>query len=279
LLRIGIRLHDMKAGTLKERAGYAKEQGFSCVHLALGKTVDGFKMKPETFTSGLAREIKESFEGAGVDIAVLGCYKNLAHPDIEEVKKLQKLYVAHLRMAAILGCSVVGTETGAPNAPYTYEPLCHTEAALQAFLRGVVPVVEAAENLGVLFAIEPVWNHIVWNPKIARRVLDEIASPNLRIIFDPVNLLSIENYEERESVIDEAMDLLAPEIEVVHLKDFRIDDGKMTSIAAGTGMMKYDKILKFLKENKPSIEATLENTKPENAVATREFIEKVYNEV
>ena len=81
------------------------------------------------------------------------------------------------------------------------------------------------------------------------------------------------------SSIDEAMELLAPEIEVVHLKDFKVEDGKMVSIAAGTGMMKYDKILKFLKENKPSIEATLENTKPENAVQTREFIEKVYNEV
>ncbi|MBR3623293.1 MAG: sugar phosphate isomerase/epimerase, partial [Selenomonadaceae bacterium] len=107
MLRLGIRLHDMKAGTLKERAGYAREQGFSCVHLALGKTVQGFKMTPETFTSGLSREIKKSFEGEGVDIAVLGCYKNLAHPDINEVRKLQKLYEAHLRMAVILGCSVV----------------------------------------------------------------------------------------------------------------------------------------------------------------------------
>ena len=79
-------------------------------------------------------------------------------------------------------------------------------------------------------------------------------------------------------MIDEAMELLAPEIEVVHLKDFKVEDGKMVSIAAGTGNMKYDKILKFLKETKPSIEATLENTVPENAVQTREFIEKVYNE-
>lgn len=279
MLRLGIRLHDMKAGTLKERAGYAREQGFSCVHLALGKTVQGFKMTPETFTSGLSREIRKSFESEGVDIAVLGCYKNLAHPDNAEVKKLQKLYEAHLRMAVTLGCSVVGTETGAPNEAYTYEKACHTETALQAFLRGVAPVVEAAEKLGVFFAIEPVWNHIVWNPKVARRVLDEIASPNLRIIFDPVNLLSIENYEDRERVIDEAMELLAPEIEVVHLKDFKVENGKMVSIAAGTGNMKYDRILKFLKETKPSIEATLENTVPENAVQTREFIEKVYNEV
>lgn len=55
---------------------------------------------------------------------------------------------------------------------------------------------EYAEKLGVIVAIEPVCRHIVNNAKRARKVLDAIDSPNLQIIFDPVNLLDESNYQE-----------------------------------------------------------------------------------
>jgi len=278
MLQLGIRLHDMQAGTLAERAAIAREQGFSCVHLALNKTIPDFPMRPEAFTAGLGKYLRNIFAAEGIDIAVLGCYQNLAHPDPVTVKKLQRLYVAHLRMARAMGCSVVGTETGATNAEYQYEPTCHTETALQSFLRGVVPVVEAAERLGVILAIEPVWNHIVWKPQVARRVIHEIASPNLRLILDPVNLLSIENYEQRDTVIGEALDILGEYVEVVHLKDFRVEEGRLVSVAAGTGLMDYREIMAYLKQNKPFVQATLENTVPENAVRAREYLAGVYAE-
>ena len=41
-------------------------------------------------------------------------------------------------------------------------------------------------------AIEPVVKHIVYDARRARTVLDEIGSPNLQILFDPVNLLNME---------------------------------------------------------------------------------------
>ena len=44
-MNIGIRLHDTAPGTLSERLGFAKAQGFSCAHLAMSKAVDGFSMQ------------------------------------------------------------------------------------------------------------------------------------------------------------------------------------------------------------------------------------------
>ena len=127
-------------------------------------------------------------------------------------------------------------------------------------------------------AIEPVWNHIVWKPQVARRVIHEIASPNLRLILDPVNLLSVENYEQRDKVIGEALDILGEYVEVVHLKDFRVEKGKLISVAAGTGLMDYREIMAYLKQSKPYIQATLENTVPENAVRAREYLAGIYAE-
>ena len=43
-----------------------------------------------------------------VDIAVLGCYLNLADPNKEQLEKTVHRYMAHIRFASLLGCGVVG---------------------------------------------------------------------------------------------------------------------------------------------------------------------------
>ena len=277
-MQVGIRLHDVVQGTIEQRAHTAREQGFSCAHIALSKLCD-YKMTIPELTPGWAMYLKRVFAREDVDIAVLGCYLNLATPDKEALLRTQEVYKAHFRFASILGCGVVGTETGAPNTEYKFEEACHTDEALQTLITNLRPVVRCAESAGVIFALEPVYKHIMWNPKQTRKVLDEIDSPNLRIIFDPVNLLDISNYERREDIFAEAMETFGDEIAMIHIKDFTVEGDKLISCAAGTGMMNYDAILKFAKQHKPYVHATLENTKPENAVKAREFIEKRYSEV
>lgn len=278
-MQLGIRLHDTTKLPFEERIADVHNLGFACGHLALAKVIDEFPTTDEALTPGLAMYIKNVFAKNDVDIAVLGCYLNLADPNRERLEKTVHRYMAHIRFASWLGCGVVGTETGAPNETYTFTPECHTEEALQLFIQNVRPVVKYAEQMGVVFAIEPVYRHIVWNPRQARRVLDEINSPNLQIIFDPVNLLDIANYQDREEIIREAIGLLGPDIAMVHLKDFRIEDGKMISVGCGLGEMDYTDILKFMKERKPFIHATLEDTKPENNQQVKNFILRKYAEV
>ena len=44
-------------------------------------------------------------------------------------------------------------------------------------------------------------------------------------------------------------------------------------------ILNYPLLLKKIKEHKPYVHCTLENTVPENAVATREFMERTYASV
>ncbi|MGN0377129.1 MAG: sugar phosphate isomerase/epimerase family protein [Suilimivivens sp.] len=277
-MQLGIRLHDTKNLPLGDRLTEVNKQGFSCVHLALSKVIEENSVAPEALTPGYAMYLKRLFWEKKLDIAVLGCYLNLANPDPDKLKEIVERYKAHIRFAALLGCGVVGTETGAPNVEYKYEPACHSEEALELFIKNLRPVVEYAEKMGVIFAIEPVWNHIVYNPSRARKVLDEIGSPNLQIILDPVNLLDISNYEHQVEIVKEAVELLGKDVAVVHIKDYVVKDGKLDSVAAGTGNMDYTAIMKFIKERKPYIHTTLENTVPENAVQARKYIQKLWEE-
>lgn len=284
-MQLGIRLHDVNAGlapelqTMEARAAKAREEGFSCVHLAFAKVIKGVTFDHCALNEGHAMHTKRVFAQNGLDVAVLGCYLNLAYPDPEKLKEIQSRYFGHLRLAALMGAGVVGTETGAPNPEYKMDANTHSEEALESFLRGLAPVVECAEHWGVSMAIEPVWKHIVYNADRAVKVLDAIKSPNLRIILDPVNLLYPGNADDQEKVIGDAIDKLGEHVAVVHLKDFAREGGGLRSIAAGTGEMDYTQILRFMKERKPYIQATLENTSNGNAVAAREFLQRKYGEL
>ena len=74
------------------------------------------------------------------------------------------------------------------------------------------------------------------------------------------------------------MELLGDDIAMIHIKDFVVEDGKLVSVAAGTGEMDYTKIMKFIRERKPYVHVTLENTVPENAVAAREYIQNLWEQ-
>ncbi len=277
-MQLGIRLHDIEKGTIEHRLSVAHKQGFACGHLALSKMISEYSVDNSALTPGFAMYLKRLFAKNELDIAVLGCYLNLGNPNADSIQKSTEKYMAHIRFASLLGVGVVGTETGAVNEKYATEDANFTEEALEIFIKNLRPIVDYAEKMGVIVAIEPVCRHIVCNPKRARKVLDAIGSPNLQIIFDPVNLIEIWNYEQREEIFAEAIELLGKDIAVVHIKDFIIEDGKMISVAAGTGMMDYTQIVKFIKEQKPYIHVTLENTVPENAVEARKFFQGLWDE-
>ena len=94
-----------------------------------------------------------------------------------------------------------------------------------------------------------------------------------------MNLLDISNYQNREEIFAEAIDLLGDDIAMIHLKDFQVQEDKLVSVGAGLGEMNYETILKFVKEKKPYIHATLEDTKPDNAVSAKEHVESVLERV
>ena len=277
-MQIGIRAHDVLGDTLDETFANIQRQGFVCAHLALTKSVKSFPVTPENETPGLAKYVRRLADAHGLDIAVLGNYNNLCNPDPEQLKDIQNTYTAAIRFASVLGCSVVGTETGAVNTEYVYDPANASEEALNTFITNLRPVVRTAEKFGVILAIEPVVRHVVCTAQRARRVLDAIDSPNLQIIYDPVNLLWPQDVPDQDAHIRQAFDLLGPDIAVIHCKDFLVKNGEFEEVAAGLGGLDYPLLCRENKKHKPYIQCTLENTTPDNAVAARKFLQKSYDE-
>ncbi len=269
-MNIGIRLHDTLPGTLRQRLTYARDQGFTCAHIAMSKAVEGFSMAdaPRLLTPDLAASVREDLEATQMECAVLGCYLNLADPDPERRAATQEIYRAHLRFSTLMGARVVGTETYArPDTPFG-EPAPVSEEAFRLFMEGLKPVVRFAEEAGAILAVEPVHSHIISTPERAQRMLEELPSDHLQIILDSVNLIGPGHDRDADAIIDDAIRRLGDRVRVLHMKDFTVKpDGGIRSQACGTGLMRYDRLLAFgISHDLPM---TLEDTVPSNAEAAR----------
>lgn len=275
-MNIGIRLHDVKGDTIEDKLRSAAEQGFTCVHLALAKLLPGFAMEdaPSLLTPALAASLRSLLDRYALHPAVLGCYLNLATPDQAQWRRTFACYDAHLRFARMLGADVVGTETGAPNTAYRPEPACRTEESLQLLIERLKPVADRAECCGATLALEPVCRHIMCTPERTGRVLDALNSPNLAVIFDPVNLLRPDNAAQADEMIEAFLRQFGDRIRVMHLKDYRVIPGQedVACLACGLGEMRYDRLLSFIRAHE-RLPVTLEDTLPDNARDARLFLE------
>ena len=100
-MQLGIRLHDTKKLPFEERIADVHQLGFACGHLALSKVISEFPTDDGALTPGLAMYIKKVFAKNDVDIAVLGCYLNLANPNPEKLAQITNRYKAHIRFASL----------------------------------------------------------------------------------------------------------------------------------------------------------------------------------
>ncbi|HEX7714730.1 MAG TPA: sugar phosphate isomerase/epimerase family protein [Bacillota bacterium] len=279
MFRFGVRAHDFGKLPVEELAKRISDRGIPSIQLALGKAVAGLDAGPGSFSPGLARYIGDTFANHNIQIAVLGCYNNLIHPDPGIRRDYIARFKEHLRYARDFGCSVVGTETGSLNGDYSFHPDNHGETALRLFLESLTELVTEAEKFGVFVGIEGVASHVVSSPDRMKQVCDTIQSNNLQVILDPVNLLTVENYEDQDRILDQAFEQYGKRIVVLHLKDFTIEHGQKNSAPIGDGLFHFEYLLKKVQSRKPYINMLLEETTPETVAASIQKLQEIAGRV
>jgi sugar phosphate isomerase/epimerase len=262
-MRIGVRAHDfgkLPAAVLAERIS---KKGLACVQLTLHEAIQGIDAAVEgRLSPGLAYAVSDAFRKRNLQIAVLSCYINPIHPDEKERRAQIALFKEHVRFVRDFGCGIVATETGSLNTDFSFHPDNHSEESFQLMLRSVGEMVEEAEKFGVLVGIEGVASFVASDPRRIRRMLDSIASQNLQIVFDAVNLLTVDNHADRDRIVEESFTLFGDRIVAVHAKDFRVEAGRMVSVPLGEGMLDYARLLRLLKARKPYMNVIIEDTNP-----------------
>lgn len=233
----GLRAHDI-AESFDEICVLAKQNNICKLQFALAKTFSQINFDEFGYNEIFAEGINQKLEANNIKISVLGCYINPVHPD-EKIRATQlKRFKEFIRYSKHLNARVIGTETGSCGS--LEETL--SEENYQRFVDDFRPLVKTAEDIGVMIAIEPVWSFTINSVKKMKRLIDDIGSKNLGVIFDICNLINAENYLNQKAMIDEAFDLLGDKIQVVHLKDFVIEDERAKLVPIGCGNIDYGHI-------------------------------------
>ena len=167
--------------------------------------------------------------------AVSGTF-NMVHPDVRE----RLGGIARLRCLA-QSCRALGTDTITlctgtrdPRDMWRRHPDNDRPEAWNDLLATMEQAVAIAEEAGVTLAFEPEVANVIDSALKARRLLDGIRSPRLKVVIDPANLFHEGDLPRMGPILREAFDLLGPDIVLAHAKDLT-RDGEAGHAAAGTG--------------------------------------------
>jgi sugar phosphate isomerase/epimerase len=249
MLKIGVRAHDFGRQGIATLAENIKQAGFDCVQLAPTKAIDGINSFAEISENHL-EEIHSVFEQNSLEITVLGCYIEPSITDNIQRQKNVEIFRQNLTNAKKLGVQIVGTETTNLDID---TPTAEREKIYALLKDSVLRMVEQAEKENVLIGIEPVAEHTLNTPQLTRRLLDEVNSNKLKIIFDPVNMVLPRTIHEQDKIFNEFFVLLGEEIVAVHIKDITIENNQKTWRNIGEGVINYALIAQWLRTNKPNI--------------------------
>lgn len=212
-------------------------------------SVAGLPSMPEEIDPALAERVREAAAERKVTIAAVSGTFNMAHPD-ERVRRdgLRRLGVIS-GCCQRLGTSKITLCTGTrdPENMWRRHPDNGTPEAWQDLLTTMQEALETAEEHGVTLAFEPETANVVDSAKKGRRLLEEMRSPNLKVVMDAANLFDAEGpahgLSRSKEILYEAFELLSEEIVIAHAKDVRAS-GKV--VAAGKGDLDYDLYLEHL---------------------------------
>jgi sugar phosphate isomerase/epimerase len=270
-MKVGVRAHDFGRLEVGELARRIKAAGFECVQLAPAKAIQNVE-KFADITPRVLADISREFSAADVELTVLGCYIEPSVPDKDARLQNVKIFCDNLHHAKELGISVVGTET-------THFPIDATpeerERVYLLLKDSVLRMVEVAEKTGVNVGIEPVAEHTLNTPALTRRLLDEVQSDRLKIIFDPVNLLLPATFGDQQRIFAEAFDAFGEEIVALHVKDIVIEKNEKAWRNIGAGGVQYGQILPWLRQHKPEMRLLREGVAMDSYKICRRAMEEM----
>jgi sugar phosphate isomerase/epimerase len=244
-MQVGVLLGTFSGGSLETRLDAVKACGLDCVQVSLDCA--GLPAMPDEISPELAGRIRREAAARGIAIASVQGTFNMSHPDAEQ----RRIGLRRLRVLAEacphMGSSLIHLCTGTRDRESMWRRHADNDTP-QAWRDMAACVREAADiarQTGVVLAFEPEVNNVVDSAQKARRLLDEIGSPQLKVNIDPANIFHKGELPRMAEMLEEAFRLVGKDIVLAHAKDLD-HDGDAGHLPAGQGKLDYDRYLSLL---------------------------------
>ena len=243
---IGVRAHDYGKMGVKKLLHTISGDGWQTVQLAFTKAVEGVGAFHEV-TQEIIRETKSALDDTGLSVAVLGVYVEPSYVDDSRRRTQADILSSAFPQAKALCARCVGTETTSMKK----QPGIARSEALVALRRTLEEILPEAELLGVDVAVEPVHYHTLNTPELAGELLRDMASPRLKIIFDPVNLLRLEDIAVQEALWKRCVERFGASISAIHIKGASHEadgDGVLLPASFADSVVDYPSLFAVLRD-------------------------------
>lgn len=176
---------------------------------------------PDAISPNLCRRIHAGHVERGLSMAAISGTFNIIDPDRERLEANMCRFGALAKAASVLGTRIITLCSGTRDMEdmWRRHPDNDTPSAWDEMVTSVRRMVMLASPHDVTIAVEPELSNVINSAAKARKLLDEVQSPHLKIVLDGANLYHREEAHGMHRIIDEAMDLLGPDIVIAHVKD------------------------------------------------------------
>jgi len=97
-----------------------------------------------------------------------------------------------------------------------------------------------AETARTVIAVKPHRLNAMNTPEQALWLLDQVKSPWIKLAYD------YSHFEQRDLSLMETLKAMAPQTRFVHVKDVRVENGRVQFLLPGAGTINYDTLLREL---------------------------------
>jgi len=244
-MQIGIFAKTFVRPTLEAVLDAVVAHGLAAVQFNL--SCAGLPEMPDRIEPALSDHIRQAMAARGIGMAAVSGTFNIIHPNPVErqagFRRLRVLAAACER----LGTSIITFCTGTCNPDYLWasHPDNGSPETWREMRQAMAEALQIAAAYNVTLAFEPEVSNVVDSAQKARRLLDEMQSPHLKVTIDGANLFHRGELPRMREILDEAFVLLGEEIVLAHAKDLS-RDGEAGHEAAGSGLLDYDHYLALL---------------------------------
>ncbi|AUX79346.1 sugar phosphate isomerase/epimerase family protein [Sinorhizobium fredii] len=236
LIQLGIFAKTFDRKTSAKLADAIALSGYECTQFNMASI--GLDSLPLSLDHAQLETAKRDFDASKVAIPVVSGTYNMIAPDPQEVEQGRHGFRVLAEASKALGYRTITLCTGTRHAQdkWKFHPDNAGEEAWSSFRAELDRLIEIAEAHDVMLGVEPEPSNVISSPKAARRLLDEVGSDRVKIVFDPFNLVEWSNHEHASDTLLRAFELLAESTTIIHAQDMR-RDGKPA--APGTGFIDF----------------------------------------
>jgi sugar phosphate isomerase/epimerase/pimeloyl-ACP methyl ester carboxylesterase len=247
-MRLGIFAKIFVRPTLAETLDAVVARGLDCFQFNFACA--GLPSLPDKIAPELAAQIGREARQRKLAVAAVSGTFNMIDPDLSRRQAgLRRLEVLAASCAG-LGTSIITLCTGTRDAQdmWRHHPQNESPEAWRDLLQSIAAALQIAEKCQIFLGVEPETANVISSAKKARRLLDEMQSPRLKIVMDASNLIHPGDGAKNEDVLTQAFDLLGKDIILAHAKDYH-DNGRMEYVAPGKGYLPWPHYIRLLRSS------------------------------